>query len=107
MAFKSIRVSDLTGAEGDDKDFVTVVVRQHPELEEAIQFDALPAELTALKGLKDLVVIELRNGETTQIVTTLAEFNKLSANIGDVLKNADGLRGRRKGYRPSAQGKDD
>lgn len=101
MAFKSIRVSDLTGAEGDDKDFVTVVVRQHPELEEAVQFDALPAELTSIKGIKDLVVLELRNGETTQVVTTLAEFNKLSPNIKEVLENADGLRGRRKGFRPS------
>ncbi|MEU2204238.1 hypothetical protein AB0P19_07105 [Microbacterium oleivorans] len=103
MAFKSIRVSDLTGAEGDDKDFVTVVVRQHPELDEPVQFDALPAELKSLKGLNDLVVLELRNGETTQVVTTKTEFNKLSENIGEVLKNADGLRGRRKGFRPSQQ----
>ncbi len=106
LAFKSIRVSDLTGAEGDDEAFVTVVVRQHPELEEAVQFDALPEELKPLKGLSDLVVLELRNGETTQVVTTLTEFNKLSSNIKDVLKNADGLRGRRKGFRPSSQQKD-
>ena len=105
MAFKSIRVSDLTGAEGADEDFVTVVVRQHPELEEAVQFDALPDEIKGVKGLRDLVVLELRNGETTQVVTTLAEFNKLAPNIGDVLKNADGLRGRRKGFRPN-QSKD-
>ena len=103
MAFKSIRVSDLTGAEGNDEDFVTVVVRRHPELEEAVQFDALPDEIKSLKGLKDLVVLELRNGETEQVVTTLAEFNKLAPNIKEVLENADGLRGRRKGFRPTAQ----
>ena len=101
MAFKSIRVSDLTGKEGDDEDFVTVVVRRHPALEEAVQFDALPEELKGLKGLNDLVVLELRNGSSDQLVTTLAEFNKLSPNINEVLENADGLRGRRKGFRPN------
>ena len=106
MAFKSIRVSDLTGAEGNDEDFVTVVVRTHPELEEAVQFDALPDEVKNLKSIKDLVVLELKNGETVQLVTTLQEFNKLSPNIGEVLKNADGLRGRRKGFRPSASAAD-
>lgn len=103
MAFKSIRVSDLTGVEGDDADFVTVVVRKHPELSEPVQFDALPDELKGLKSLKELVVLELRNGETQQLVTTLAEFNKLAPNIKEVLENADGLRGRRKGFRPNAQ----
>lgn len=103
MAFKSIRVSDLTGAEGDEDKFITVVVRKHPELEEPVQFDALPEELKSLKALKDLVVLELKNGSTEQLVTTLTEFNKLSPNIGEVLENADGLRGRRKGFRPNAK----
>lgn len=102
MAYKSIRVSDLTGAEGEDEQFVTVVVRTHPELEEPIQFDALPEEMQGIKSIKDLVVLEIKNGETVQLVTTVAEFNKLSPTIGEVLKNADGLRGRRKGFRPSA-----
>ena len=66
-----------------------------------MQFDALPSELKGLKPLNDLVVLELKNGETTQLVTTLAEFQKLSSNIDKVLEEADGLRGRRKGYRPS------
>ena len=101
MAFKSIRVSDLTGVEASDEEFVTVVVRTHPQLEEPVQFDALPDELKALKGLKDLVVLELRGEETMQVVTTLQEFNKLSPNINEVLENADGLRGRRKGFRPN------
>lgn len=106
MAFKSIRVSDLTGTEGADEDFVTLVVRQHPDLEEAVQLDVLPGEVAGLKGIQDLVVLEVRNGETTQVVTTKAEFAKLHPKIGDVLKTADGLRGRRKGYRPPAA-KDD
>lgn len=108
MAFKSIRVSDLTGAEGNDADFVTVVVRRHPELSEPVVFDAKPEELKGLKSADQLVVLEIKNGgEPTQVVTTLNEFSKLSPNISDVLKNADGLRGRRKGFRPSANGQKD
>lgn len=102
MAFKSVRVSDLSGAEGDDAAFVTVVVRKHPKLDEPVQFDALPEELKGLKSAGDLVILELKNGDTTQVVVTLAEFNKLSPKIDDVLANADGLRGRRKGFRPGA-----
>lgn len=103
MAYRSVRVSDLSGKEGRDEDFVTVVVRRHPALDEPVQFDALPDELKGLKGAGNLVVVEIKNGETQQLVVTLDDFNKLSPKINDVLKNADGLRGRRKGFRPSAQ----
>lgn len=104
MAFKSIRVSDLTGAEGTDDEFVTVVVRKHPALEEPVVFDAKPAELTGLKSADQLVILEIKNGgEPTQVVTTLTEFGKLSPNIADVLKNAPGVRGRRPGFRPTAK----
>lgn len=103
MAYRSVRVSDLTGKEDSDDKFVTVVVRRHPSLEEPVQFDALPDELKGLKSAGNLVQLEIRNGETTQLVTTLDDFNKLSPNINDVLKKADGLRGRRKGFRPSQQ----
>lgn len=104
MAFKSIRVSDLTGAEGSDEDFVSVVVRKHPAIEEAVVFDAKPDELKGLKSAGDLVILEVKNGgEPVQVVTTVAEFNKLSPNIADVLKNAPGVRGRRPGFRPTQQ----
>lgn len=102
MAYRSVRVSDLSGKEGADSDFVTVVVRKHPALEEPVQFDALPAELKGLKGTADLVVLEIRNGDTEQVIVTLEDFKKLSPTIDDVLANADGLRGRRKGFRPTS-----
>jgi hypothetical protein len=102
LAFKSVRVSDISGTEGSDEDFVTVIVRRHPELDEPVQFDALPDEIKGIKSAGDLVVLEIKNGETRQVVVTLAEFNKLSPNIKDIIANADGLRGRRKGFRPSA-----
>jgi hypothetical protein len=101
VAFRSVRVSDISGVEGKDEDFVTVIVRQHPALDEPVQFDALPKEIAGLKGAGDLVQLEIRNGDTRNLVVTLAEFNKLAPNIAEVLANADGLRGRRKGFRPN------
>lgn len=100
MAFKSVRVSDLSGAEGNDEDFVTLVVRRHPKLEEPVQIDVLPDEIKGLKNAGNLVVLEVRNGDTTQVVVTENEFNKLAPNMDEVLANADGLRGRRRNYRP-------
>jgi hypothetical protein len=100
MAYVSRRVSDLSGKEGNEDEFVTVVVRKHPKLEEPVQFDALPDEIAGMKSAGDLVVLEVKNGDTKQVVVTLAEFKKLSPNIDQVLEKADGLRGRRKGFRP-------
>lgn len=107
MAFKSIRVSDLTGTEGADEDFLHVVVRQHPGLEEPVQFDALPEEMAALKEIANVVTLEVRKGEDVrQVITTVEHFNKLAPDMEDVLANADGLRGRRRGFRPTQQPKD-
>lgn len=104
MAFKSIRVSDLTGAEGTDEEFVSIIVRQHPAIEEAVVIDAKPEEIKGVKSAGDLVIFEIKNGgEPVQVVTTVGEFNKLSPNIVDVLKNAPGVRGRRPGFRPSTK----
>lgn len=100
MAYRSVRVSDLSGAEGNDEDFVSVVVRRHPEIDEPVVFDALPDELKGLKSADQLVVLEIKNGETQQVVTTLSDFNKISPNIKEVLANAPGVRGRRPGFRP-------
>ena len=101
MAYRSVRVSDLSGAEGNDEDFVTVIVRKHPKLDEPVQFDALPQEVKSLKSAGDLVVLEIKNGgDAKQVVATVAEFNKLSPKMEEILANADGLRGRRKGFSP-------
>lgn len=107
MAFKSVRVSDLSGTEGNDDDFLTVVVRNHPGLDEPVQFDALPQELSELKGLANLVMLEIRKGEEVrQVVTTVENFNELAEDMDTVLAGADGLRGRRKGFRPAQQPRD-
>lgn len=101
MAYKSVRISDLTGKEGKDEDFITLIVRQHPSLDEPVQIDVLPNEIKSLQNADDLVILELRNADDEQLVVTLEDFNKLSPKIDEILASADGLRGRRKGYRPS------
>ncbi|MCJ1699931.1 hypothetical protein MT356_09370 [Rathayibacter festucae] len=102
MGFRQIRVSDLTGAEATEDEIVTIVVRSRPDLDEPKQFDALPIEVKDLKPAANLVSLEIRNGQTTEMVVTLAEFNKIAPNINAVLENADGLKGRRKGYKPGS-----
>lgn len=55
------------------------VVKQHPALIEGEVFDTSVEELTALKGVKDLVKVEMRapNGTSTTLVCTKVEFAKV------------------------------
>lgn len=102
MAIVSRMVSDLTGAEANESEFVTLVVREHPLIDEPKSLDVLPSEIENLKGADDLVILEVgSNGDKRQIVVPLADFKKLVKD--DVLKNARGTRGRRPGWSPSRQ----
>ncbi|TFC63748.1 hypothetical protein E3O62_02665 [Cryobacterium sp. TMT2-15-1] len=93
-------VSDITGVEADEDAFVTLIVRSHKAVDEAKSLDVLPAEIAGLKEASDLVTLEIRdNGNTRQVVTTLAEFRKLIAD--EVVVKAQGIRGRRIGYSPA------
>lgn len=96
LARKIVLVSDLTGVEADESEFISLVVRQHPAIESPKQLDCLPSEVEKLKEVKDLVVVEIKNnGDSREVVMTLAEFRKLASD--DVVKNAAGTRGRRLG----------
>lgn len=90
-------VSDITGTEANESEFVKLIVRSHPASEEPKQLDILPGETDGLKAADNLVVVEL-DGE--QIVVTHAEFRKLIPD--DTVKDAPGTRGRRKGFSPKA-----
>jgi len=96
MAIVSRKVSDLTGQEGADAEFATVVVRQHPDIDQPKALDVLATEVEAFKEIGDLVMVEVSmpTGHTKNIAMTLANFNKLAPNMADVLKNARGTRGR-------------
>jgi hypothetical protein len=95
LAFKSVRVSDLTGKELKDEEVVTVVVRAEGKV-----FDSSAEELSSIKRLTNVVELELRhaNGDTEQIICTQAEFEKVVS--ADVLAKADSTRGRRTGFSP-------
>lgn len=101
MALVSKMVSDLTGKEGDQKDFVTLVVREHTAITEPKALDVLPDEIAALKSAGDLVVLEIRNPDTSisQLIVPLAEFRKIVKD--EVLSKGRGLKGRRPGYSPN------
>ncbi|MFC8008973.1 hypothetical protein [Streptomyces cinereoruber] len=103
MAFVQRMVSDLTGTEAPNDEFVTLVVREHPKLDQAVQLDVLPDEIKGLKSAGEIVVLEVKNGETKNLVVTLAEFNKLHKDIDQILDKAPGLRGRRPGYSPGSR----
>lgn len=96
MARKVVLVSDLTGAEADESEFISLIVRQHPAIDSPKQLDVLPSEVAKLKEVKDLVAVEVKNnGESREVVLTLAEFRKLCPD--DVVKKAAGTRGRKLG----------
>lgn len=103
MGYVSKRVSDLSGTEADDSAFIELIVRKAPGLTEPVRLDVLPDEIKNLKGAGEVVVLEVRNGETKQLIVTLAEWKKLAPNIDEIVANADGVRGRRKNFRPSAK----
>lgn len=101
MARKVVLVSDLTGAEADESEFISLVVRQHPAIDSPKQLDVLPTEVEKLKAVDNLVVVEIKNGDTKEVVMTLAEFRKLCPD--ETVKNAAGTRGRRPGFSPGSK----
>ena len=98
-----MRTSDLSGADLKDDEVVTVVVRSHPDLSEGKVFDAAQDELAALKPVTNLVQLELRyaDGTTKELAVTKTELSKVVPD--SVLEAADGLRGRRTGFKPATK----
>lgn len=101
MAIVSRKVSDLSGQEGTDAEFATVVVRQHPDIDQPKALDVLATEAASFKEIGDLVMVEVTmpDGSKKDVAMRLADFNKLAPNMGEVLKNARGTRGRLPGTR--------
>jgi hypothetical protein len=98
MGFVTQMVSDLSGTVGPESNFTTIIVREHPEVDEPKALDVLPDEIKGLKGAGQFVVLELKtNGDTKQVVVSLDEFNKLAPNMSEIVKAARGTRGRRPG----------
>jgi hypothetical protein len=98
MAIVSRMVSDITGKEGNEDEFVVMTVREHPEIDEPKALDLLPEEIAGMKDAGNLVVVEVSNGEKKQLIFTLTEFRKVISD--DIVKKARGTRGRRPGWSP-------
>jgi hypothetical protein len=94
----SVRVSDLTGAQGDKEAFGRLVVRSYPGLDGAKVLDVLPQEVSGLKAETELVEIEYTEPGSDQprpMVVSREAFDGLAPDMGKVLAAARGLRGRR------------
>jgi len=105
MAIKVIqqKLSDLSGTEGTDDQFVEVIVRQHKAIDKPRTLDVLTTELEALKPITDLVALEVRNadGTTRDVYVRQAEFDKWCSD--NALQNARSTRGRVPGTRINGQ----
>ena len=101
MAIVSRKVSDLSGKDAPDNEFASVVVRQHPDIDQPKALDVLVPELDSFKDIGDLVILEVRtpDGHTRDIYVKVADFNKVAPNMGEILRNARGTRGRVPGTR--------
>jgi hypothetical protein len=101
MAIVSRKVSDLSGQEGADTEFATVIVRQHPHIDQSKALDVLVSETEQFKEIGDLVMLEVTLPDSTkrEVAMRLADFNKLAENMTAILKNARGTRGRVPGTR--------
>lgn len=99
MAMVSKRVSDVSGKELDSN-YVNVVIKGHSQLDESKQIDVSDAEAKSIKTVDGLVELELRpsKGDPRTVYCTEEELAKVVPL--EVLQYADGLRGRRKNFRP-------
>lgn len=106
MAKETVTVtkSDASGEPIPAGDAVNLVVRNHSKLDEAKQVDLSKAELASIKQVTGVIPVDVRpeNGETYTVFVTEAELEKVVSL--DVLKKADGLRGRRAGTSPRSNG---
>lgn len=103
MAYVTQRVSDFSGKQAADTEFVAIIVRKHPKLDVPVQLDALPDEISGLKENTQYVVLELKmpGGEARTVTVTLNDFNKLDpeGKMDEKLEAARPTRGRIPGTR--------
>lgn len=97
VGYKSILTSDISGEVLADDKMITVVIRSERKL-----FDASDEELTELKRITNVVEIEFRpaDGSTEEFIVNISDFEKVVT--PEVLAVVDNIRGRRNGFKPSA-----
>jgi hypothetical protein len=95
---KHMRRSDLSGQEGEDKEFGRLVVKGHPAVEGARVLDVLPGELDGLNTVDDLVELEYSEPGADRpktLVVRRSDFDELAPDMAKVLAKAPQRAGRR------------
>lgn len=100
LALVSRMVSDITGQEASEDEFVTLVVREHPAIDEPKALDVLPSEIEGLKEAGNVVTLEIKNGDNRELVVLVSDFRKIVPD--EVVKKGRSTRGRRPGWSPKA-----
>lgn len=95
MALKTVKVSDLSGTEGTDDQFASVIIRNG----ESKTLDVLVTELDNLKEVADLIQVEVRMSDTSTrtLMVRKADLDKWCP--PEVLAKARNTRGRVPGSR--------
>jgi hypothetical protein len=112
VATKTIKVSDLSGAEiGGDENLARIVVEEHPDYSEPVTLEVLAEEVEDRLPLEQNFVrvtyypSEASGGEERTIVLSLEEFNNLSTDsdmetiLSDAYREQQEREGRRRGRR--------
>jgi hypothetical protein len=93
VAVKQVRVSDLSGRQADEEQFVKLIVHEHPQYQGPITLDVLPEEIGELPESEQYVSIEvIQPGERSgqRALLSVDRFNKLasSGDMDAILMNA-------------------
>ncbi|NDZ93285.1 hypothetical protein G3I13_01735 [Streptomyces sp. SID6673] len=95
LAFKSVRISDLTGNELKDEDVITVTIKGVGKV-----FDASAEEMSGLKRIANAIELEYKHpdGSSETVLVTQNELNKILP--PEKVDTLDSARGRRTGFSP-------
>ena len=96
---KKMRRSDLSGTEGEAREFGRLVVKGHPAVDGARVLDVLPGEVDGLKPVDDLIELEYTAPGAESSKTLLvrrSDFDNLAQDMPKVLAAAPQRAGRRK-----------
>jgi hypothetical protein len=95
---KKMRRSDISGTEGEAREFGRLVVKGHPAVDGARVLDVLPGEVDGLKPVDDLIELEYTAAGAESSKTLLVrrgDFDKLATDMAKVLAKAPQRAGRR------------
>ena len=99
MAYRQIRLSDVSGVELNDADAVEVTHKVAGR-----KFDCSAEEVKLFKPVTNVVELELRyaSGQVSTVLVSKTEFSKLIPD--EKLESFDSSRGRRSGFSPRNNG---